>query len=183
MSKLLITGIGGGVGLHITKSLTEQGYMDIVGVDVNPETQARLKSESPIPLYASLAEAMAAEDIGGIYICTPDATHRDVAVEALTYGLPVLCEKPMGNRPEEAREMLEAAQASQGWLQIAFEYRFSPAFWRVHEIVESREVGAPLNVFNEYTPGPWGPNAPWRLDPAKNPGVFNEKLCHIVDLF
>jgi predicted dehydrogenase len=123
-----------------------------------------------------------AEDIGGVYICTPDTAHKDNAIEALTYGVPVLCEKPMGLNREEALAMLEADRAASSWLQLGFEYRFSKAFWRVHEIIESRELGAPLNVYSEYCSGPYLPNT-YRLDPSRNPGLFNEKLCHMVDLF
>ena len=183
MPKLLIVGIGGGVGHYTASYLSTAGLTEIVGADPSPKAAERLKPEWNIPLYPSMAEAFAAEDIGGIYICTPDAAHRDNVLEALEFGVPVLCEKPMGINRQEALDMLEADRRSQGWLQIGFEYRFSKAFWRMHEIIAERELGAPLNVISEYCSGPWGPNAGWRLIPELNPGVFNEKLCHMVDLF
>src|ERR1039457_99305 len=124
----MIVGIAGGVGYYTASFLHDTGYTDFVGVDTNLEVAAaKLAADWQVPLYGTISQAMAAEDIGGIYICTPDAVHVESCVEALKFGIPVLCEKPMGINREQAVTILEADRASAGWLQIGFEYRFSKA--------------------------------------------------------
>jgi predicted dehydrogenase len=51
-----------------------------------------------------------------------------MTIRALEAGKAVLCEKPIANTLEDAREMLETAERLQGWLQIGFELRYSKLY-------------------------------------------------------
>ena len=39
-----------------------------------------------------------------IHICTPNNTHKEIAVYALEHGINVVCEKPMARNTKEAEE-------------------------------------------------------------------------------
>ena len=39
-----------------------------------------------------------------IHICTPNHTHKEIAVYALAHGVNVICEKPMARNAKEAKD-------------------------------------------------------------------------------
>src|SRR5688500_970822 len=50
------------------------------------------------------------DDIDAIDICTPNSSHRDIAIAAAESGKMVLCEKPLAMNAAEAREMTTAIE-------------------------------------------------------------------------
>ena len=48
------------------------------------------------------------DDIDLVDICSPGATHVEIAIAALEAGKHVLCEKPLANSVEEAHRMVDA---------------------------------------------------------------------------
>ena len=74
-------------------------------------------------------EAMAADpDVDAIYIGTPNATHKDIAIKAMNKGKAVLCEKPMASNAAEVREMIAAAKANDVLLMEAMISTLNPNF-------------------------------------------------------
>ena len=74
-------------------------------------------------------EAMAADpDVDAIYIGTPNATHKDIAIKAMNKGKAVLCEKPMASNAAEVREMTAAAKANDVLLMEAMISTLNPNF-------------------------------------------------------
>ena len=47
-----------------------------------------------------------------MHICTPNNTHKEIAIYAMEHGVNVICEKPLARNIGEAKEMLEAAKES-----------------------------------------------------------------------
>ncbi len=52
------------------------------------------------------------DDIDLIDICTPGDSHAEIAIAALQAGKHVLCEKPLANTVEEAKQMAAAASSA-----------------------------------------------------------------------
>jgi len=50
--------------------------------------------------------------VEAIIIASPQSTHKDIALEAIARGKPVLCEKPMGASISQSLAMTEAAEAA-----------------------------------------------------------------------
>jgi predicted dehydrogenase len=63
--------------------------------------------------------------VDAVLVCSPDATHADVVVDALDAGLHVLVEKPLCLTPDEADRIL-AARADRV-VQVGYMKRFDPA--------------------------------------------------------
>src|ERR1051326_4982837 len=59
-----------------------------------------------------------------VYIALPNHLHREYTVRAAEAGVHVLCEKPMAVTEEECRGMIEAAQANNVRLMIAYRLHF-----------------------------------------------------------
>ncbi|HEX5500384.1 MAG TPA: Gfo/Idh/MocA family oxidoreductase, partial [Thermomicrobiales bacterium] len=70
---------------------------------------------------------IARPDIGLVDVSTPGDTHKAVVLAALAAGKHVLCEKPLANTLDEAREMLVAAEQAGVVAMVNFNYRRVPA--------------------------------------------------------
>ncbi len=66
--------------------------------------------------------------VDGAVIATPTRFHRDVALDFLNRGLPLLVEKPITATIAEADELVDAARRSGAVLQVGHIERFNPAF-------------------------------------------------------
>jgi predicted dehydrogenase len=174
--------VGGRMGAGIIAEGRKYG-MDGAIVDIDPGVLKSPCDHFRVPGYASIEEALAAhDDFAGAYIATPNHTHAELALKLAPLNIPVFMEKPLGINEAECRRVVDAYARSRGWLQIDFEYRFSPIYAHAAEIVHSGELGELRSLHVEYTVGPYRPSQGWRLDPAKAGGIFAEKLCHFVDL-
>lgn len=175
--------VGGGMGAGILHYGQPLGYDGAI-VDVNAELLKRQCAHFQVPGYASLAEALAAhDDWAGAYIATPNRFHAEQAIALAPLGIPVFMEKPLGISRAQCDAVLAAYRTSRGWLQIDFEYRFSPIYADAAAILHSGEIGELRSINMEYTVGPYLPGYGWRLDPKVAGGLFGEKLCHLLDLF
>lgn len=60
--------------------------------------------------YATLKDLLAANRIDVVHICTPDSTHKALALEALNSRCDVLLEKPLATTLADANELISVAQ-------------------------------------------------------------------------
>ncbi len=126
------------------------------------------------------------DDIELIDVATPGNTHREIAVAALEAGKHVLCEKPLANTLEEAREMLEAAEASGTVNMVCFNYRRVPAVQLAKKIVDEGRLGEIRHwravYLQDWILDPGFPLA-WRLrKDAAGSGALGDIGAHIIDL-
>jgi predicted dehydrogenase len=126
------------------------------------------------------------DDIDLVDICTPGDTHAEIAIAALGAGKHVLCEKPLANSVQDAREMVRAAQASSALAMVGFTYRRVPAVQLARTLVAEGRIGTVRHVRAQYLQD-WiaDPQAPlsWRLDKQKaGSGALGDIGAHIVDL-
>lgn len=132
---------------------------------------------------------VARDDIGLIDICTPGASHAEIAIGALEAGKSVICEKPLANTVEEARAMVEAAaaaEASGARAMVGFNYRRVPAAAFARQLIADGRLGAIRHVRANYLQD-WliDPEFPleWRLRAEiAGSGALGDLGAHIIDL-
>ena len=135
------------------------------------------------------ARVVQREDVDMVDICTPGASHAEIALAALAAGKHVLCEKPLANSLEEARSLARAAElaAERGTFAcVGFNYRRVPALAVAHRLVQAGRVGKLRHVRAAYLQD-WlvDPDFPltWRLDSEQaGSGALGDLLAHVVDL-
>ena len=66
--------------------------------------------------------------------------HRDIAIELLTAGVHVLCEKPLAISVSEAEEMSHTDKACARLLFTAFKFRFHDEVRRAKQLIETGSV-------------------------------------------
>jgi predicted dehydrogenase len=87
---------------------------------------------------------VAASDVDGVSIATPDHLHTAVTTQMLAAGKNVFVEKPLATTVAEASR-LAAAAAESGLIAIVdFQNRWNPAFMGIKESVSKGEIGTPV---------------------------------------
>jgi len=88
----------------------------------------------------------AMDENDGVIIALPTHLHHPVSMEFLSRGVPVLCEKPLAESADKAREMVELADRMGTALSTNYSQRLWSQFAKVKEIIESRSLGEPVSI-------------------------------------
>ena len=143
------------------------GYFDFV-----KERAEALAARYGGRVFSSVEELLACEEIDAVSVCTANATHARITVDALNAGKHVLCEKPMATTPEECEEMVRAARDAGRRLMIAHNQRYMPAHQAARELIAGDAIGRPLSVTTCF--GHSGPDN-WSVDPGTGNWFFDKK--------
>ncbi len=130
------------------------------------------------------------EDIDLIDICSPNDTHRDIALAAAEAGKIIACEKPLAMNVAQSVEMTDAVERSGQPSMVWFNYRRVPALALARRIVEEGRLGRVFHYRAKYLQDwtispdvPQGGQTLWRLDvDAAGSGVTGDLLAHSIDL-
>jgi predicted dehydrogenase len=129
---------------------------------------------------------VARDDIDLVDVSTPGNLHAPLSIEAARHGKIVLCEKPLANSLQEAREMLQAVEKHGVKHGIFFNYRKAPAVSFAKQLIEEGVIGTIYHFRGTYLQD-WivDPNFPlvWRLrKEIAGSGVHGDLNAHIIDL-
>ena len=89
--------------------------------------------------------------IDAVHICTPNALHRPMALDALAAGKHVVCEKPLTVSAEDAGKMVAAAQAASRRNCLFHNLRFYPMVQQMRRMREGGDLGEILVVQGTYS--------------------------------
>jgi len=121
-----------------------------------------------------------------IDICTPTATHLELALWGLSRGYHVLCEKPVATTRREADTLAAAAVRARRVVMACHQYRFNPVWQQVIEWLSSGAIGrwhlAEWTVHRPAAdPGAQRDAVPWRGRRAKSMGgVLLDHGTHLI---
>ena len=140
----------GGFGIHYVNALlsaAEQHHVKfIAGIDPAPQGCAALAEiqRRGIPLYPSL-EAFLSTPVRAdlIALASPLQLHCQQVIQALEAGSHVICEKPLGASPDQARQMIQARDKAGKIVAIAYQWSFAPTTGRLKRDILAGRFGAP----------------------------------------
>ncbi|MAX25710.1 MAG: dehydrogenase [Phycisphaeraceae bacterium] len=131
-------------------------------------------------------EVCANPDIDIIDIGTPNHVHKEMALEALSQGKHLACEKPLAGNLDDAREMYKAAQKyKKSKTFVWFTYRRCPAVAFAQQLVAQGKLGKIYHVRAAYLQDWAGPDAPlvWRFrGDIAGSGSHGDLGAHIIDM-
>jgi predicted dehydrogenase len=99
---------------------------------------------SEIALHTELGDFL--QEVDAVVVCSPDTTHRDVAVASLQAGRHLLLEKPMALNAMDCRGIVDAAKTSRGVAQLGFVLRSTRFYRTVKEIIDSGVLGQVMSI-------------------------------------
>ncbi|MBO4344672.1 MAG: Gfo/Idh/MocA family oxidoreductase, partial [Victivallales bacterium] len=142
MEKINVAVLGlGGMGETHVGSAKDSQYVDkIYGYEPDAERRdARSKELGITPM--GLEEILADPSINMVTIAAVNEAHLALAEAALKAGKAVMCEKPMGTTLGEAKQILDAKNKYNGFLQIGFELHYSDMYTTVKKWIDDGLVG------------------------------------------
>jgi len=131
-------------------------------------------------VYATHRDMLAKEPLDAVIVCSENVRHAEHAIDAMTAGKHVLCEKPLATTPEDALRMVRAAEQHRVALMTAFPCRFHPAARRAAAVLSGRRIGRVLAVNGtNHGRNPGG----WFITPElSGGGAIADHTVHVVDL-
>ena len=179
--KIGVIGCGGIGSVHISRWAKIEGATIVAACDVDEAKAAGVEGARP---YSDFTAMLENEQLDAVDICTPPGLHAPPAVAALRRGIPVMCEKPLARTPDEAREIVDAAEASGTPLLTGFCHRFHEPIEIAANLIRSGELGRVLMFRNRFATRFAGVEDRWfsKRDIAGG-GALMDTSIHSVDLF
>lgn len=119
--------------------------------DIVPELADSAAHEYGAKAYYDMHEMLAAEQLDIVDVCTGGvengSLHYAPVMAGLEAGCHVLCEKPISNNIEEAREMTARARELGLCFGVNLNHRFTPAAHRARQWVDEGRLGE-INFIN-----------------------------------
>ena len=120
-----------------------------------------------------------------VIVTTVDAFHHRYIIDALRHGCDVVTEKPMTIDDEKVKAVLSAVDETQRHLTVTFNYRYSPAFTRMRQLISEGAVGVPHLVdFSWMLDTSHGADyfRRWHREKPMSGGLLVHKASHHFDL-
>lgn len=157
--------------------------VDVVAVvDKVEEKGKKLAKELNASFYNHINELLDDKNIDCIDICVPTFLHSDMVVRVANAGKHVFCEKPLALSLKEADKMIKAVKTNNVKAMVGHALRFWPEYVRAKELVDSGELGKPLQCFCQrlaITPDWHQEN--WGLNEKYSGGVAIDLHIHDLD--
>ena len=134
----------------------------------------------------SWEEVVGRGDVDLVDVCTPGDSHLAIVLGAAAAGKAILCEKPLANNLDEARQMKEAVDEAGVLHMLCHNYRRAPAVQLAKRIIDEGRIGRIHHYRGTYLQD-WivDPQFPrvWRLEKAKaGSGSLGDIASHSLDL-
>lgn len=179
---VIVIGTGFVADEHIG-ALRSRSDATLVGVvDLAPARAAAAgRANGGVRYTSDLNEALRWDGVDACIVCTPNSTHRDIALAVAAAGKHLLIEKPLATTVEDAREI--AAAFGDTILMAAHTHRFYDYGRAVKQQLDSGVIGRPmlarLSIAGDWI---WPDWRAWMLDPVTSGGHSLHNGVHLLDL-
>ncbi|CAN5510945.1 Gfo/Idh/MocA family oxidoreductase [soil metagenome] len=185
--KVGVAGLGF-IGPAHVEALRRLPDVEVVAICDFDEAFAKSKADSLgiEKSYGDFDQMLENEEIECVHICTPNFLHYPMAKKALQAGKHVVCEKPLSNTAEEAKELVELAAKSGLVHAVHFNIRYYPLVREMKLMREKGELGKIYSIIGTYLQD-WlflETDYNWRLEPDKSgeSRAIADIGSHLMDL-
>lgn len=180
--KIGLVGAGGMGKVHYANYQEIAGAEVVAVVDAAPSAVETAKQWG-LPLFKTITEMNAAVEVDMVDICTPTFLHHDMVMESLNCGKDTICEKPIALNYADAKEMLDTAESKGLHLYVAQVLQFTKEVEILHRVVESGELGKPLDAeFERLSACPNWALGGWLFDKNKSGLLYYDLHIHDLDV-
>lgn len=144
--KICVIGAGRWGQNHI-RTLDEMGNLGCVVETNQDQIDSLLKSYPKLKVYKELENAIN-EGFGGYVVATPSETHYSIGKDLLAKGCPTLIEKPLALTVNDAEELVELSEKTNGSLMVGHVLLFHPAIQKIKSILEQGKLGDLQHIYS-----------------------------------
>lgn len=184
MLRTAVVGLGRMGRIHLANASRHPSLNVVTACSVRMEDQEWLKQAHPnVDFQPSLEKLfLNHQDLDVIFLVTPSDQHVKQIRSCVEYGVHIFCEKPLAT-DEVGCLTLEELQRDHPdkHLMAGFMRRFDPSYLKMHQLLLSEEIGAPI-LFRSYSADPDHAIASYLDYAAHGGGHFLDMSIHDIDL-
>jgi predicted dehydrogenase len=150
--------------------------------DVSPVAAETLGHELGCAAESGSEALVARPDVDVVVVATPNHTHVEPTIQALTAGKDVFVEKPMALHAVDCARMLAAAEAADRRVLVGHIIRLYPAVREMKMRIEAGEIGEPIlgrAVLARWADFAEAPANWWKLNPTLSGGELLHEIHHL----
>lgn len=102
--------------------------------------------------YLDAMEMIEKEEFDFLDICTRPYSHLPLVKAGTEKGVPVICQKPLGETLEQAKEIVELCRAAGVRFMVNENVRWQPWFLKVKELLDNGSIGQPFSAIIQTAP-------------------------------
>ncbi len=170
-NKLVVANIGMKFGMCHVEGAMNYGAEIAAICDCNEENLRFAGERYGIPeekRFLDYMDIVKNKDIDVVTVAIPDQQHVKVSCDLLRSGKHVLCEKPLALTRDDLEEIIKTADESGRKFMVGQICRFTPAFEKAKELIESGVIGELYFVESEYAHDYMKLCDNWRADPNRH---------------
>lgn len=172
--KVAVIGVGS-MGRNHARVYTELPEATLVGVvDANEAAAAQIARRYGTESYTDYIRLLDEQKPEAVTIAVPTVDHLEVALAVIERGIHLLIEKPIAFTGDEARQIIQAADAAGVKLMIGHIERFNPAVTALKNRLAAGELGRVFQM-DAHRQGPF----PARVQDV---GVVIDLAVHDLDV-
>ncbi|MFW9979856.1 MAG: Gfo/Idh/MocA family protein [Candidatus Thorarchaeota archaeon] len=155
-------------------------------VDTNLKRAKSIARKFKVKNAESDYKAILEKNLDFVCITTPPFYHKEIAVDFLKAGIPVLIEKPIATKESDAKEILTTAARKSVICGVVHNRRFYSTIQRAKKTIGDGRLGDIYHAdFNSFVTGPsiGYPATDWHFNPeVSGGGVSMDQGIHTLDL-
>ena len=169
--QIALIGSGGMGQGDVRDALLNEGVRVIAAADVYDGRLRKMQETYPgIFTTRDYREVLARKDVDAVIIATPDHWHARISIDALEAGKDVYCEKPMVQKIEEGKQVIDAHRRSGRIFQVGSQYASALSFQKIGQLIRQGAIGE-LNMVEAWLDrntalGAWQYSIPPDASPA-----------------
>ncbi|MEH6308107.1 Gfo/Idh/MocA family oxidoreductase [Olivibacter sp. CPCC 100613] len=180
--------------LSVIKSLPQlfniRSYCDVL--EFRLEEANRVLKDDKIRSFKSHRAMLDDKELDAVFIAVPLSEHFNIAKDAIEAGKHVYVEKTMTYSIDEATQLVALADRhAKQTIQVGYQYRYSPLYFKVKDMISSGYLGKVTQVDCRWDRnGTWRRAVPepglerqinWRMYKEFSGGLAAELLSHQID--
>jgi predicted dehydrogenase len=131
------------MGVHDWSSAAKvKDFKIVAGTDPQEAARKNFAEKTGAPTFDDFPAALRNSKADAVLIATPDAFHAPYSIRAMQAGLDVICEKPMADSMEHARQMHRTAERQRKMLMLHQQLPWMPVYNELRQIVRAGAIGA-----------------------------------------
>lgn len=182
----VIIGAGFGAQAHLPAFAAVPGVEVLAVADSGSGRASELGSTSGLTTFRDWRQMLDLLRPDSVSVAVPPTVQYEIVASALSRGIHVLCEKPLGIDANDAVALLNMAESANLTAAVAFQYRFEYGIEALRHQFRSGCIGRLRRINVDWiTSGRADPLRAWawQHDAGSGGGVISAFLPHVVDLF
>ena len=176
-----VIGLGrAGWSIHVAAIRPRTDFVLTAVVDPDDARLKEARDEFGCETYPTLKDCLRHSDAELVVVATQSKDHAPMSIQALRSGRHAMTEKPMAVNSREADRMIAAAKKAKRLVTVHQNYRVSPLFLHLKEVLAKGWIGTPFQIRCTISGGFTRRND-WQTLMKYGGGTINNTGTHFLD--